>query len=331
MREIGSEFWDIPVKDRNNSLFPECTQWYLSGRSALKAIIDQLEDAKSVALPAWCCDSMIQPFLDAGKDVCFYPVYWQNGLIQEINAKCDVLLIMDYFGYSSSWPALKNYTGIVIRDVTHSIFSNTYSDADYFFGSLRKWCGVWSGGYAWARDGLKLGKAKDESREYIYLRQMAMAQKAEYIIGDREDKGYLKFFDEAEALLDRMGIGKASERDIDLSRHLDVEGIRKKRISNANVLRNAFPSWLMFREMSPNDIPMFVPVLVPDGRRNELRRYLIEKEIYCPVHWPLSALHSVSDRTRVIYDNELSLVCDQRYTEDDMSRMVEQINVFMEV
>ena len=331
MREIGSEFWDIPVKDRDNSVFPEYAQWYLSGRSALKAIIDELEEAKSVALPSWCCDSMIQPFLDAGKKVYFYPVYWQNGLVQEISIKSDVLLIMDYFGYSSSWPELKNYTGIVIRDVTHSIFSNVYSDADYYFGSLRKWCGVWSGGYAWTRDGLKLDKGKDDGGEYIYLRQIAMTQKAEYITGKRKEKGYLKIFEEAEALLDRAGISIASERDIRLSRYLDVEEIRKKRISNANVLRKAFPGWLMFHEMSSADTPMFVPILVPDGRRNELRRHLIEKEIYCPVHWPLSVLHSVSDQTKAIYDNELSLVCDQRYTEDDMLRMVEQINKFMEV
>ena len=39
IREIGSEFWDVPVEEINNGFFTESMQWFLSGRSALKAII----------------------------------------------------------------------------------------------------------------------------------------------------------------------------------------------------------------------------------------------------------------------------------------------------
>ena len=75
---------------------------------------------------------------------------------------------------------------------------------------------------------------------------------------------------------------------------------------------------------------MFVPVLVPYGKRDELRKYLIENEIYCPVHWPESKYHKLDERTEYIYQNELSLVCDQRYTESDMNRIVEVIKTYME-
>ena len=73
---------------------------------------------------------------------------------------------------------------------------------------------------------------------------------------------------------------------------------------------------------------MFVPILVPDGKRDELRRYLIKHEMYCPVHWPVSMYHKLDKRAEIIYKNELSLVCDQRYTEEDMQRMVETIKDF---
>ena len=78
---------------------------------------------------------------------------------------------------------------------------------------------------------------------------------------------------------------------------------------------------------------MFVPVLVPDGKRNELRRHLINNEIYCPIHWPVSEYHmggshKLDDKTENIYANELSLVCDQRYIEEDMNRMVDVIREF---
>ena len=75
---------------------------------------------------------------------------------------------------------------------------------------------------------------------------------------------------------------------------------------------------------------MFVPILVPDGKRDGLKRYLIKKGIYCPIHWPVGKYHRLDERTEYIYKNELSLVCDQRYTEEDMERIVKAIQLFME-
>ena len=73
---------------------------------------------------------------------------------------------------------------------------------------------------------------------------------------------------------------------------------------------------------------MFVPIFVPKNRRNELKQYLINNEIYCPIHWPVSKFHQLDDKTQYIYENELSLVCDQRYIEEDMYRMVKTIKQF---
>lgn len=329
MREIGSEFWDVHTTQKKNNLFPESTQWFLSGRSALQAIIKDLKDCHTVAMPAWCCDSMVKPFVDAGIAVNFYPVYFDGGLVQEIRTDSDALFLMDYFGYTASAPDIRDYTGIVVRDVTHSLFSASYTDADYCFGSLRKWCGVWTGGYAWTRNGQELTAENSDDMAYSVLREKAMEQKAEYIKGKREDKGYLKIFEEAEEALERVGIAPASHRDIRLAQRLDADMIRARRRANAEILIKAFPEWLIFKELSSSDCPMFVPILVPDGRRDSLRRHLIENKIYCPVHWPISEYHKPDKRSALIYENELSLVCDQRYTEHDMYRMVETVKLFM--
>lgn len=328
-REIGSEFWDVPTTNQQNSLFPESTQWFLSGRSALQTIIKKLGGTRSISLPSWCCDSMIKPFIDAGYEVHFYPVYWREGLVQEINLDSDVLFLMDYFGHTSEVPNIGDYKGIVIRDVTHSLFSFSYSDADYYFGSLRKWCGVWTGGYAWTKDGCGLVEGKGDDFGYIPLRERAMNLKNSYIHGwGVTDKEYLKIFDDAEDALERVDIAPAHIRDIDLTKKLDVKFIKNRRRANAEVLRAAFSDWLMFMKLSPTDTPMFVPVIIPDGKRDEMRRYLIRNEIYCPAHWPVSEYHKLDDKEQFIYNNELSLVCDQRYTEEDMYRMVETIKAF---
>ena len=327
-KEIGSEFWDVPLGKTCNQIFPISTQWYISGRSALQAIIMEIEDFHTVALPSWCCDSIIQPFIDAGKEIHFYPVYWKDGLIQEIDLNRDVLFIMDYFGYTNQTIDLSGYRGTVVRDVTHSIFSFTYLDADYYFGSLRKWCGVWTGGYAWTRNEHKLPIGEKDDGPYAALRNMAMNMKRNYIEGNG-DKGYLKFFEDAEDCLENIGVAPAEDRDIKLALKLDIEGTRRARRTNAEVLRKAFPDWLVFPEMRDSDCPMFVPVFVPDGKRDALRRYLIEHEIYCPVHWPASEYHKLDEKTEYLYKNELSLVCDQRYAVEDMNRMVEMIHEFI--
>lgn len=331
INEIGSEFWDIPITNKQSDLLPESTQWYLSGRCALQAIIKELGKIRSVSLPSWCCGSMIKPFIDVGLEVKFYPVYWNNGLVQEISSETDVLILMDYFGYIGPAVDLEDYKGIVIRDVTHSLFSTDYSDADYYFGSLRKWCGVWTGGYAWTRDGHKLHVENADDLGYTTLRELAMQLKNCYIHGRGvEDKEYLKTFDNAEKALEYVGIAPAAFRDIELVGKMNVEFICGRRRANAEVLRNAFSNWLIFPHLSASDTPMFVPVIIPEGKRNELRRFLIKNEIYCPVHWPVSEYHGLDERERFIYENEISLVCDQRYTEDDMYRIVQTIKMFME-
>jgi len=328
-KEIGSEFWDVPIRAEKNGLFPDRTQWYVSGRSALRAITKDMGAIHVIAMPSWCCESMIVPFLREGIEVRFYPVYWKDGLIQEITLDSDALFLMDYFGYSSSVPDISGYNGIIIRDVTHSIFSTTYSDADYYFGSLRKWCGVWTGGYAWSGDGHALPVEGSDDHSYAMLREKAMELKNSYINGfaDNEgrrvtDKGYLKIYREAEECLETMGIAPSADRDIWLAKRLDVETIQARRRGNAKVLREAFPNLLMFPEMNGADCPMFVPILVPDGKRDSLHRCLIQHDIFCPIHWPVSRHHKMDERELYIYQNEISLVCDQRYTEEDMQKII---------
>lgn len=325
MKEIGSEFWDIPTTITTNSLFPENTQWFLSGRSALLAIIRE-NHFRTVALPSWCCESMIVPFLRSGVEVKFYPVHLMgNELVQDYlkNADTDAILIMDYFGYGDSLD-FSAFPRKVIRDVTHSVFSVSYQNADYYFGSIRKWAGFWTGGFTW---GLK-GEDFKTDENYAALRKSAMQAKMQYIHGSSNDKSYLKVFEEAEEYLDECEIASADIRDITKAKSLDVKTLKEKRRKNAKVLLNYVADNAIFPTLNESDCPLFVPILVPHGKRNELKQYLCRKEIYCPVHWPISKHHKIEAISQRIYDDELSLVCDQRYTEEDMERIVLTIRNF---
>lgn len=326
-REIGSEFWSVPTGEKPCGLFPPGTQWYLSGRAALRAIVSELRDVNTVGVPDWCCDSMLLPFVEAGIEPLFYSAL--DRYRQDFSAPdCDLLLVSDCFGWSG--PPVDHSR--VIRDLTHSIFSASRRDANWYFGSLRKWCGFWTGGFAWSDHTLPAETGTDEA--YCAMRRRAMEEKARYLAGDeigddREAKeAYLRLFAQAEARLERCPPLAAAERDVRLAHHLDAELIRSRRRENAAVLMEAFPELLLFPQLGEEDCPLFVPILVPGGQRDALRRYLIQQEIYCPVHWPLTALHRIGEDAKQLYENELSLVCDQRYTTEDMRRIAEAIRAF---
>ncbi len=312
--EIGSEFWGIPLTEKN-SLFSADTQWFISGRSALKAIIRD-SNFKSVALPDWCCESMIDPFLDEGIEVSFYPAF-----SREIRTNADAVLVIDYFGYSQN-NQLCDFDGIVIRDVTHSLFSLGSNNADYCFGSLRKWAGFATGGFA---TGFKSQVCfEGDFPDFIKLKKTAMSDKKAYINEETDDKNYFEKFGTAEDMLEHIGVFPADADEVLIASKLNVDLIRHKRRKNAQVLLDSLRDIAIFPELNDNDCPLFVPIKVRN--RNGLRSHLIQKEIYCPVHWPKSSRHTeISPSTEEIYEREISLICDQRYDETHMKRIVKEI------
>ncbi len=327
--EIGSEFWSVPTSKIENDCFNADTKWFLSGRSALASIISDIQSkntVKRVAMPSWCCDSMIKPFIDAEIEVSFYPVYFENGNLKQDFSyvkNCDIVFLMDYFGYKSLEQPEFN-SSICIKDLTHSIFTNQSDIKDYAFGSLRKWAGFYTGGFA-------VGIASDNlvtNSDYIKLRSLAMQEKEAYISGKISSKEYLNLFSKAEEMLETAATGKAYEKDIAAAKYLDVEFIKKKRRENAAILLREFADIAIFKELKKEDCPLFVPIIVPEGKRNQLRKHLIENDIYCPVHWPVTSYHKLDERTSFLYENSLSLVCDQRYSKDDMERLIKTIKIF---
>lgn len=326
MLEIGSEFWQVDSSNGYNHFFPSDTKWFLSGQNALNFIIDDIKskyDVSSIALPSWCCDSMIIPFIIKGFDISFYDVELKNGrLIQKIEKECDVILAMDYFGYESSYN-LASYDGVVIRDLTHSIFVKKYKDATYYFGSLRKWTGIYTGGYAWSNEAWTSAiQVKEVDRKYVSLRSQAMRQKRDYIEGRTKSKDYLKIYEKAEEVLDECnlkGVFNADKEDILAAQTLNIDEIKKRRRENAKELLKTLSDMALFPSLADNDCPLFVPIL--SECRDELQKMLVSKGVYCPVHWPITKHHILTNRTREIYEKELSVVCDQRYSIEDMNKI----------
>ena len=345
-REIGGEFWTVETTPDGTRVHEAVAplrdaRFFLSGRFALAAILREprfaLPSFRVAALPSWCCDSMIAPFVESGFEIKFYSARLEDGrFVMDMSEAddCDVALEMSYFGYAVA-PSrdFRRRPRALIRDVTHSLFSDPYAlsldDADYAFGSLRKWSGFATGGFALGISSSFEDSATDE--EYVATRRRAAQMKARYIAGETDDKSFLSTFADAEARLDppfATARGGADPECRSLALRFDVDRVKSRRRANASVLLRALSHRALF-PLGENDCPLFVPIVLPRGERDALKRFLIERRIYCPTHWPLDDLHgSLPTSCRAIYESELSVVCDQRYDEEDMERIASAITEF---
>lgn len=331
-KEIGSDFWDIPLLIKPNSFFSNYT-WFISGRAALRAILQQIINENSgqrhlkAALPSFLCESMVLPFIKEKIEYKFYSVTIKDNAFQYDYSDvkdCNIILVIDYFGYESFNNNFPSRDKTIIRDLTHSIFIKDYKDADFYYGSLRKWAGFVCGGFAF-KESFTFQQPKENNHDYIEKRIRAMREKAKFIDGKIDNKQYLNCFFASEMMLDDCQIARCLDEDVDAANHLDINYLKAKRRENAEVLINGLKKYCIIKKLGDNDCPLFVPILCKN--RDKLRTFLKENDIFCPIHWPKFSNNNLSER---LYDQELSLVCDQRYTKEDMQRIVRMVMTFME-
>lgn len=347
MREIGSEFWTTETQKQD-------VRFFLSGRTALDFIIGDIlteGNISAVHMPSLCCHSMVEPFLKNNIPVVFYDVFFEDEILKisvpQVQST-DVFFHIKYFGYENQKTGdlslIKNSGCTVIEDTTHSwLMYEQNSDesdfADYSFTSFRKWTGLVGVASAEKTSGkFSIPQKTIFNQEYETLRKQAQIEKQQYLetlTGSKQC--FLDKFAAAEDLLDRDYAGyMPSPESLSALFCLDKAEIIRKRRENAKVLLNAISDMPdivpLFKTLGDNDVPLCVPILVDEAKRNDLRNHLISHQIYCPVHWPVSSLHkTISEKATEIYSSQLSLVCDQRYDTEDMKRLTECIRTFFEV
>lgn len=344
-KEIGSEFW---ITERGAINKQPKVNTYLSGRAALLAVIIDMKRAgiRTVALPDYCCESMIEPFLRQDMKIHFYPIVKNGqGLVSSLEASdnFDAVMLVNFFGFMTediqvSVQRYKEAGKTVLLDQTHSMFTGMPDcAADYIFGSFRKWTAVEAGFASTAHGtGLITWDYNETGAAYLSLRDQARRIKARFVADGYCDesrrKQQLRLFNEAEEFLDRKYCSDTNEENKCLLADLDVWYISSKRKKNARVIYKLFPQLRickpLFIELPVDCIPLAIPVLVPDSLRDSLRSFLRDNGVFCPVHWPLSDLHNPGPAALEIYRSEISLVCDQRYCEEDMAHMMELIKIW---
>ena len=348
--EIGSYFWLDPSEKSEDqkpiTWLPDMEDncFTFSGRNAIDiALRDILSNHQiDVAyVPSYCCVSMLQAFIDRKIKIKFYSIGYENGKFMYQIPQCDkhsVILIMSYFGLNAeeahkAIEKVRMAEGVIIEDITHSLLKTNAAskESDYVVASLRKWFPIPAGGWVGKKNGVLSEKPIIDSNHAVEGKIAAMREKYDYLIGKITTKENFLLsqakFENDLIHVDRLL--KIDDTSLGIVKSINVEAIINQRRQNAKLLIDGI------KKLSPAinipqvdlsvDVPLFLPVFMDTEKRDSLRKYLIARGIYCPVHWP-----EVMGAPVGIRENELSLICDQRYSAGDMRELVDAIYAWRE-
>jgi hypothetical protein len=283
---------------------------------------------------------MINPFTSHSIPVEFYDVVLGADGIEkqyDYDNDCNVVFLMDHFGFIDAETHRiceheKAKGKIVVYDATHSFFcyNMQYSVYNYVFGSFRKWLGVNAGFCAKQGHWLNFPILR-KNKTYTEERNNCFELKSAFMNDESVDKkSFLNGFSHAEDYLgtDYYKYGP-DDQSLQTMARLNVDYLRKCRRTNAEFLITALATEgvvsSMFSKVGLNDCPLFVPLKIMPEKRAEFRRSLIGNDCYLPIHWPESELHQLNNKSRVLYEREISCICDQRYGNAEMNHLIELI------
>lgn len=347
--EIGSYFWldgKKTVKDNSEkelNWFPSVSDFSFtfSGRNAIDIALRDIlknQNIKIAYVPSYSCISMLQAFIDREVPYNFYDVKYVDGKFSyniPVVEKGAVVLIMSYFGLDtdnahSLIKELHKQGAVIIEDITHSLLSetNACSDSDYLVASLRKWFAMPAGGWIGKKKAALHDKPDMDSNHAVEEKISGMREKYDYLTGKIFSKENFLLtqakFDNDLIHVDRML--KIDDLSLDILKNTDIKKVINQRRLNAQALLNGLADLDgkicdIPKTNLTSDVPLFVPIFLDTEKRDSLRTYLINKGIYCPVHWP-----EIAGTPSEIKERELSLICDQRYSEADMHEIVNCIH-----
>jgi hypothetical protein len=288
-----------------------------SARSAIKLILSSV-GAKKVWLPTYTCDAVLEAATAIGVAIEFYRVDVNFDVDSEIELEEDeYILIVDYFGLCSE--AVKRsisrfgHTKTVV-DCSQSFFSKPFESLASIY-SPRKFFGLPDGGLIYTQDSRIQQPAErdcsSESRMSHLISRLINSPEAAY-------EEYLKS-EKVISELPVQGMSRLTER---LLHSLDYGRAKVARSENAKYLHEHLSEYnhldLIINE---NVAPVCYPFLpkVKAASKDEL----IRQRVFIPTYWP-----EVLRRVKVnsfewnLVTNGIFLPCDQRYTEDDMKKLV---------
>ena len=309
----------LPFFDENLDDFKIKTN---SARSAIKIILGALS-VKKIWLPAYICDAVVNAVKDIDVEMDFYEINECFDVVDSISlGASDYLLIVDYFGVSGGAVerSLRRYgQDNTIVDCSQAFFSG-HAGALATIWSPRKFFGVPDGGLLYSDNTcIKAPPDRDTtsgSRMAHLINRLASGPEFSY-----------RQYQEAEQAIAESPTLAMSHLTERLLCSVDYKSAKAARIRNAAYLHQHLSGYNKLNfELGSDTAPLCYPLLpnIPTINRSEL----INQRVFVPSYWP-EVLTRVKEKSFEweLVTNGLFLPCDQRYTLDDMNRILQLLVV----
>jgi hypothetical protein len=288
-----------------------------TGRNAFEYIL-RAKKFNKVYLPFYTCDVMLEPITKLNLDYEFYSI--DSNFVPIFNysnvQENEVFVYNNYFGIcdEQTREVAAQYKNLII-DNSQAFYSKPIKGVDTFY-SPRKFFGLPDGAYLYTNKLIDYNIEKDISYE-----------RCEHLLGrmDTTAEQHFQVYKENSKILCNQPIKKMSNLTQRLLSSIDYKTISDKRRKNFNIIHNELGkrNKLEFN-ISSKEVPMIYPFLVLNG--SKLKRELIANKIYVATYWPNVLNWAEKDSFEYnITNNLLALPIDQRYSEDDMYRIIEII------
>jgi hypothetical protein len=339
--EIGSEFHWMGLPQGPFIALPRAAVWYSLARHAIRELLAVCR-TNTLWIPEYFCEDVVE-HLQACCDVRRYldlPTQAEPAWETLTPDAGDLVLAVDYFGMRSptgwyKWAPKRNW--LLLEDYSHDpAYGFQHSQADYAIASLRKTLPVPDGALLWSPAGHALPRPPTGNPLGTEEKFAAMIWKLEYLSGCIEEKHKEVFRNwqvHGEQLLCQQPVSAPSAESMALcSQGIPVAWLQQRRLNVEYLLH----------ELRDDVEAQSVPFSMRDGStpyaavlqfkshatRERAREQLLNRRIYCPVHWPagIGSSAAAQDLSATL----LTLVSDQRYGIEDMKRIISTLQESIE-
>lgn len=293
-----------------------------TGRNALEYILRSIGDVKSVYLPYYTCEVLLEPLKKLNIPWSFYHINSSFEIADEINLEeGEYIIANNYYGIKDSYieKLAERYGYQLIVDCAQAFFAKPLSGIKSFY-SMRKFVGVADGGVAYLGNlpqGLIDVKEEERTSEHdshLFRRKQFGAESG------------FAFFQANEKKLNNQPIHYMSFETKWILDHIDFKEVVERRVENFKYLHNALnkENYLTLPDCDAFNCPMVYPFMTSIGC--DLREKLIDNKVFVARYWPNV---EKQDGFETEYDLSLNVIpipCDQRYGIEEMNRIINLIH-----
>ena len=321
MEAIGGYF---ELADYEEGVFPHHAGVLLNtGRNALEYILRSIGDVRSIYLPYYTCEVVLEPLEKLHIPWVFYHIDAHFEIVDEIDPQeGEYIIANNYFGIKDAYirQLAEKYGDHLIVDCSQALFAKPIPGIKTFY-STRKFVGVADGGVAYlgnvpeGRVPVKEMECTEDHDSHLYKRKQygAEAGFAEYQANEMS--------------LDKQPIRWMSDTTKHILAHIDYDKVVIKRRENYGFLHDALrgKNFLSLPDLDSFACPMVYPFIPRDDRN--LRKELINNKVFVAKYWQnvhqLPSFMTEYDLT----ERTAFLPIDQRYGEKEMKTIIALINV----